>query len=121
MGFAHSDVFRLMNESKKGKERLTTAAIPVWEQSCALSRLDFYSEPMAAFPSDTKRFKVGNQIAPHNFEHSNTGGFPRARLPSPLSGGPRNPQTTVSPAHQFQRNYSPDQRMHQLQGSYQNS
>ncbi|KAM1225471.1 hypothetical protein ACFX13_044935 [Malus domestica] len=97
-----------------------TTAIPVLEEPCAPFRFDFYSDPMAAFSSDNKRIKVGDQIAQDNFRHSNTGGFPGARLPSPLSGGPRNPQMTASPAHQFQRIYPPDQRMYQVLGSYQN-
>ncbi|PQQ07416.1 collagen alpha-1(I) chain [Prunus yedoensis var. nudiflora] len=73
---------------------------------------------MAAFSSDTKRVKVGNQIAPSNFGRSNTGGSPMARFSSPLSGGPRNPEMTAPPSHQFQSNYSPDQRMYQVQQGF---
>ncbi|BFG19454.1 hypothetical protein CerSpe_057290 [Prunus speciosa] len=95
-----------------------SAAIPVQEEPCAPSRFDFYTDPMAAFSSDTKRVKVGNQIAPSNFGRSNTGGSPMARFSSPLSGGPRNPEMTAPPSHQFQSNYSPDQRMYQVQQGF---
>lgn len=95
-----------------------SAAIPVHEEPCAPSRFDFYTDPMAAFSSDTKRVKVGNQIAPSNFGRSNTGGSPMARLSSPLSGGPRNPEMTAPPSNQFQSNYSPDQRMYQVQQGF---
>ncbi|BBG95871.1 hydroxyproline-rich glycoprotein family protein [Prunus dulcis] len=95
-----------------------SAAIPVHKEPCAPSRFDFYTDPMAAFSSDTKRVKVGNQIVPSNFGRSNTGGSPMARLSSALSGGPRNPEMTAPPSHQFQSNYSPDQRMYQVQQGF---
>lgn len=76
----------------------------VEEEPCAPCRFGYYTDPMAAFSSDTKRTKVA--------DHSNTGASPMAGFPSHLSGIPRNPEM-IPPPHQFQSNYSPDQRMHQ--------
>ncbi|XP_062030322.1 uncharacterized protein LOC133746175 [Rosa rugosa] len=84
----------------------------VQEEPCAPSRFGFYTDPMAGFSSDTKRCKVGDQIASNSFKHSDTGGLPMRRFPPPLSGRPRNPEMPPPP-HQFQSNYSPDQRMYQ--------
>lgn len=78
----------------------------VQEEPCAPCRFGYYTDPMAAFSLDTKRTKVADHIA------SNTGASPLARLPSPLSGMPRNPEM-APPSHQFQSNYSPDPRMYQ--------
>ncbi|KAL6179320.1 hypothetical protein ACLB2K_050836 [Fragaria x ananassa] len=125
-----------METSEKRKERLramrleaeashndTTADVPGYlsnpladgnvaqEEPCAPSRFGFYTDPMAGFSADTKRCK-GDHFALNSFKHSDAGGLPVPRLPPPLSGRPMNPEMPPAP-HQFQSNYSPDQRMYQ--------
>ncbi|XP_050379190.1 protein SICKLE [Argentina anserina] len=84
----------------------------VQEEPCSPSRFGFYTDPMAGFSTDTKRCKVGDQIASTSFKHSDASGLPMPRFPPPNLGRPRNPEMPP-PSHQFQSHYTPDQRMYQ--------
>lgn len=48
----------------------TSTAMSLNEGSCATSRFDFYTDPMAAFSADKKRNNAGNQISPYYFTSS---------------------------------------------------
>ncbi|EXC52457.1 hypothetical protein L484_000896 [Morus notabilis] len=91
----------------------TSAAAPPPEQSHGTSRFDFYTDPMAAFSANKRRNNTSDPISSHHVTPPANSGSPMLRSPSPFSG-PR--YAGMSPAHQFQSNYSPNPRMYQPQG-----
>ncbi|KAF8411357.1 hypothetical protein HHK36_003906 [Tetracentron sinense] len=94
-------------------------SLPVNEGSNAVPRFDFYTDPMSAFSGNKRRSRDINQTPQDYFSPPISRGSPILRLPS-LSGGPRNPNMTP-PAHQYQTNYSPDQRIYEAPLPYQGS
>ncbi|XP_010259152.1 PREDICTED: uncharacterized protein LOC104598670 isoform X2 [Nelumbo nucifera] len=78
------------------------------ENSHVVSRFDYYTDPMSAF-SGNKRRSNSNQMSQSYTSPSISSGSPMTR-PSLSPSGPRSPFMSVSPAHQFQANNSPDHR-----------
>ncbi|KAF2299797.1 hypothetical protein GH714_003461 [Hevea brasiliensis] len=95
------------------------AALPAQEESRAIPRFDFYTDPMAAFSANKKRSAAGNQAQQGYVTPTSDSGSPMARFSSPRPGL-RNTEMTPSPAHQIQMqsSYSPNQRMYQAHGPY---
>ncbi|KAJ9166461.1 hypothetical protein P3X46_021212 [Hevea brasiliensis] len=95
------------------------AALPAQEESRAIPRFDFYTDPMAAFSANKKRSAAGNQAQQGYVTPTSDSGSPMARFSSPRPGL-RNTDMTPSPAHQIQMqsSYSPNQRMYQAHGPY---
>ncbi|PON89843.1 M-phase-specific PLK1-interacting protein-like [Trema orientale] len=92
----------------------TTAAMLSQEASRATPRFDFYTDPMAAFSANKRRNTTSNQSSSDYYTPPVNSGSSMLRFPSSVPG-PRN--TEMTPLHhQFQSNYSLDQRMYQPRG-----
>ncbi|XP_058069362.1 protein SICKLE isoform X2 [Magnolia sinica] len=83
--------------------------------SPAVPRFDFYTDPMSAYPGNKRRSMDNTQSSHNNFSPS---------ISSCSSVGPRNPNASPVPTHQFQMNYANPNASpvptHQFQMNYAN-
>ncbi|XP_052190256.1 protein SICKLE-like [Diospyros lotus] len=77
----------------------TSTTLPLHANTNQPARFDYYTDPMSAFSTNKRRSMLNDENSQDYFT-------------------PARPRATPSPAHQFQPNYSPDQRQYQARAPY---